>query len=46
MTSEALYQRAWELLLKRVQSKPRARWSIKKLCELMLACLIEAGRHE
>jgi len=41
--SEVLYQKAWELLLDRIQAKTG--WGNVELQKLMLRCLIDAGKE-
>ena len=43
---DGFYQRAWELFRKRMLEHPRARWSNTRLLDLMIQCLLEAGRDE
>lgn len=44
MTSEELYQKAWSLLLDRIQEKTG--WGSVELQKLMLRCLVVAGGKE
>jgi hypothetical protein len=41
---EAVYQKAWELLLKRIEEKTS--WGNEQLKQVMLECLIQAGSKE
>jgi hypothetical protein len=41
---EIVYQKAWELLLKRIEEKTS--WGKEQLKQVVLECLIQAGRKE
>lgn len=45
LSQEGIYQRAWELLLERLDSGTQGgKWSKAELRKLMLQCLVEAGK--
>ncbi len=44
MKEETMYQRAWKLLIERIEQKTG--WGKVELKQLMLQCLVDAGEKE